>query len=262
MFNHSSMAGMLPPPPVQILAAAAAGSPEMRSLRFDAPLDFGVVKPSGRRALDDDFANEVLGRDEATRLNFVSMMMEGLSMEFLSEWMSRVKAARIREYRVYTREMESIMGRYAYTARSFWGEKMPVYRYFFDEALKESAREQRVFRDMGMSNEVARQIPATKDRDAALMLCFTIEMIRRAREVDEEKAERLSRALGGARVTCDRDPHLTAMILVCRRMQRNLGLEVEVTHAIRSVIESFHSRMSAWCLQILSEDSGALDRTA
>ena len=109
-----------------------------------------------------------------------------------------------------------------------------------------------------MDNEICRQLPATKDREAALELCFTIEMLRKSIEVDREKQAIIGRKMG-AEVIRDRDPNIDAMIVACRKMQNAFGLEVEVTKPIRDVIDTFNTRLRVYCRRMLDEEREAYE---
>lgn len=236
-------------------------NPEMLSLKYGRPTDFGIRRPIGvpnygRRRLSDDEVISLIGKEESAIMNFTGMMIEGLAMQEISEWIERCKDRRVKEYRKYTRPMEQAMGGYLESVELYWEDRIDVYNHFFNMTLEEFQRELKVYLHLGMDNEICRQLPATVDREAALQLCFTIEMLRKSEEVDRDKMRKLSEA-AGARIVRDRDPNVIAMIMACRVMQKELGLTVEVTKPIRDVINTFRNRMQTYCIRLLAEEREA-----
>ncbi|MBD5262265.1 MAG: hypothetical protein HDS38_09075 [Bacteroides sp.] len=237
---------------------AVRRNPEAIDLRYGRPLDFGVRRPMGmnpriRRSLSDEEVVSLMGKEESAIFNFTGMMLEGIAMQEISEWIARCKQRRMKEYRPFTRPMEQAMGGYLESITRYWGDRMDVYSHFFDMTLEEFKRERTVYLHMGMDNEIRRQLPKTKDREAALQLCFTVEILRKSEEVDREKMEILGRA-AGAPVVRQADPYVNEMIMACRRMQKALGITVEVTKPIRDVIDTFHTRLRVYCARMLEEE--------
>ena len=232
--------------------------PDSVDLRHGRPLDFGVRRPMGmqpriRKSLSDEEVVTLMGKEESAIFNFTGMMIEGIAMQEISEWIARCKARKVKEYQKYTRPMEQAMGHYLDTITRYWGDRMDVYSHYFDLALEDFQKELKVYLHLGMDNEICRQLPKSADREAALQLCFTIEMLRKSNEVDREKTEILSRA-AGATVVRDADPYVTSMIIACRKMQKDFGLTVEVTKPIRDVINTFHNRLRLYCARLLHEE--------
>ncbi|MDE6381134.1 MAG: hypothetical protein K2L11_11745 [Muribaculaceae bacterium] len=238
-------------------------NPECLDLTHGRPLDFGVRRPLGaiprsRRQLTDEEVIRLMGKEESAIYNFTGMMIEGIAMQEISEWIARCKErkGRFKDYRKYTRPMEQAMGAYLQTIELYWQDRMDVYSYFFDMTLEEFQKERAVYLHLGMDNEICRQLPGTVDREAALELCFTIEMLRKSCDVDREKMAVIAKA-AGAPVVRDPDPYVMAMITACKRMQRELGLTVEVTKPIRDVIDTFHNRLRLYCARLLDEEREA-----
>lgn len=237
---------------------AVRRNPDMISLRYGRPLSFGVERPMGmqqraRRQLSDEEVISLMGKEESAIYNFTGMMIEGISMQEISEWIERCKMRKRKEYRKYTKPMELAMGSYLRTVETYWKDRMDVYAHFFNMTLDEFRREREVYLHLGMDNEICRQLPPSKDREAALQLCFSVEMLRKSIEVDREKQDIIARA-AGAPVVRDADPYVMAMITACRRMQKDLGLTVEVTKPIRDVIDTFHNRLRVYCMRMLDEE--------
>lgn len=81
------------------------------------PLDLGIQRktygPIERRELTDQEVVDAIGQEESAILNFTGMMMEGLAIQELSEWIQRCKQRKkTKECRKYTRAMEQAMGGY------------------------------------------------------------------------------------------------------------------------------------------------------
>lgn len=246
---------------------ALGRNPECLDLRHGRPVDFGVRRPIGmtprsRRQLTDEEVISLMGKEESAIYNFTGMMIEGIAMQEISEWIGRCKTrgkeTGRKEYRKYTKPMEQAMGSYLTTIERYWEDRMDVYSHFFEMTLEEFKRERHVYLHLGMDNEICRQLPATVDRDAALQLCFTIEMLRKSIDVDKEKQAIIAKA-AGATVVRDADPYVMAMINACRRMQKDLGLTVEVTKPIRDVIDTFHNRLRLYCRRMLDEEREAYE---
>lgn len=233
----------------------------MVTTRVPFKMDLGVRRPqTGVHHLTDAEIAALLGKEEAARLNFISMMMEGIAMQTISEWIVEVVRRKVKEYRTYTRAMQQAMGGYWEKLKAYWGDRLGIYAKFFDMALEEASRELHNYRDNGMANEISRQLGADKDREAALALAFTVLAIRDAGDTDRRRLDLLSGACGGRRVVRDRDPHIDAMLYECRRMQRKEGLDVEVTDGMLSVVRSFHCRMHLWFDQMIREEEEAMAR--
>ncbi len=237
---------------------AVGRNPEMITLKYGRPMDFGIRRPLGtpgvfRSRLSDEQVISLIGREESAIMNFTSMMIEGIAIQEISEWIERCKQRKLKHYRPYTRRMQQAMCGYLESVELYWQDRMDVYSHFFSQTLQEFQRELKVYLHLGMDNEICRQLPATVDREAALQLCFTIEMLRKSEEVDRDKMRMLSEA-AGARIVRDGDPNVNMMIMACRDMQKDLGLAVEVTKPIREVIDTFRNRMQTYCMRLLDEE--------
>lgn len=221
------------------------------------PLDLGVQRktygPIERRLLTDEEVVDAIGKEESAILNFTGMMMEGLAIQEISEWIGRVRERRIKEYRKYTRAMEQAMGAYLESVEAYWGENFPVYAHYFNLTMKEFQRELRVYLHMGMDNEIRRQLPASVDREAALQLCFTIETLQSSDNLDKEKIAMISAAKKAA-VVRDADPNVMAMIKACRDMQKDFDIKVEITGPIRDLISSIRNRLKLFCISLLEKE--------
>lgn len=229
----------------------------MHILPDGTPLDLGIKRtiqgPLQRRALTDEEVVDAIGKEESAILNFTGMMMEGLAMQEISEWIQRVKQRRIKEYRRFTLPMEQAMGAYLQTVELYWGENFSVYAHYFNLTMQEFQRELKVYLHMGLENEIRRQLPATKDRDAALQLCFTVCMLRSSDELDREKISMISAAKKAA-VVRDADPNVLAMITACTDMQKSFGIEVEITSPVRDLISAIRNRLKLFCISLLEKE--------
>lgn len=221
------------------------------------PLDLGVQRktygPIERRTLTDQEVVDAIGKDESAILNFTGMMMEGLAIQELSEWIQRCKQRKKKEYRIFTRDMEQAMGGYLESVESYWGENFSVYAYYFNLTMDEFKRELKVYLHMGIDNEICRQLPASVDREAALQLCFTAEMLLSSDNLDKEKISMIS-AAKKATVVRDADPNVMAIIRACRSMQKDFNLNVEITKPIRDLISSIRVRLKLFCASLLEKE--------
>lgn len=244
---------------IDLIVEGLKASPMARSLCFEKPLDFGVAipKPARWKSMTDRDVVDLIGKEESARLNFTSMIIEGIAMEEISEWINLCRRRKIKEYRRWTKPMQEAIDAYAATVIEYWGDRLDVYQYYFDETLRESARLREVVWRMGVSNEIARQFhPRRVDMDATLALAFTVLMLRRAEAVDREKLDRLSRASGGRIVRREPDPNVRKMIAACVEMQKALGLEVEATRPVSDTIGAFHTKISVYCSDLLRQEVG------
>lgn len=220
--------------------------------------DFGVRIPrrerTGITTLSDEDVVRLIGREESARLNFVAMMLEGIAMQMISEWIDLCRQSRRKEYRVYTRPMCQAIEAYATSVSDFWKDHLYIYEHYLRETMRESVRQREIHYRLGMSNEVWRQLPPSADRDTALILAFTVLMLRRAEDVDNDRLQRLQRATGGRIVVKSRDHNVRHLIDACERMQRDLHLEVSPTKVIKDVISSFYTNISCFCIRLLSEE--------
>lgn len=222
------------------------------------PLDLGIQRktygPIERRELTDQEVVDAIGQEESAILNFTGMMMEGLAIQELSEWIQRCKQRKkTKEYRKYTRAMEQAMGGYLESVERYWGENFSVYAYYFNLTMDEFTRELKVYLHMGMDNEICRQLPASVDREAALQLCFTAEMLQSSDDLDKEKISMIS-AAKKATVVRDADPNVMAMIRACRSMQKDFNLKVEITKPIRDLISTIRVRLKLFCASLLEKE--------
>lgn len=220
-------------------------------------LDLGIQRktygPIERRALTDQEVVDAIGKEESAILNFTGMMMEGFAIQEISEWIGRVRERRIKEYRKYTRAMEQAMGAYLESVERYWGENFPVYAHYFNLTMDEFQRELKVYLHMGMDNEICRQLPASVDREAALQLCFTSEMLQSSDDLDKEKISMIS-AAKKATVVRDTDPNVMAMIRACRSMQNDFNIKVEITKPVRDLISSIRIRLKLFCVSLLEKE--------
>lgn len=221
-------------------------------------MDLGVRIPKGSAGptpLSEEDVVRMLGREESARLNFVGLMIEGAAMQMVSEWIDDCRRLGRKEYRKYTRPMQEAINGYAWSVMDYWKDNIGVYKYFLDEIMKESVQQREIHYRMGMANEVYHQLPKTADRDSALVLSFTILMLRRAEEVEREKLAKLSEAAGGKIAIRYYDPNVRKMIRACEDMQRDLQIKVTPTHGIMSVIGSFYNKFNTYCVRLLSEEA-------
>lgn len=257
------------PIPDGLLAEAVVRSPEARSLRYEGVPDFGIRKNSERkpRTLTDEQVSDFIGKEESAIFNFIIMMLEGISIQEISEWICRCKQRnpKPKEYRTYTRKMEQAMSRYLEATIHYWGDSFDTYAHYFNKALEEVAAMRAVHVHIGMDNEIYKQLPRDKDRETARQLCFTAELLKKSREVAEKKKSALVEATG-AKLIFTADPDMKAIekackaiVDTCHEMQRDFGLEIEVTKPIADIVGAFLNRMGCFCRRLLEEEREELE---
>ncbi len=235
----------------------------MPHLSDGLPLDLGVCRkiqgPIERRQLTDEEVVDAIGKENSAIMNFMGMMMEGLAIQEISEWISRVKQRKIKEYRKYTVPMDQAMGAYLQSVIDYWGDNFSVDAHYFDLTMEEFKRELKVYLHLGLDNEICRQLPSTVDREAALQLVFTVEMLKSSNNLDKEKIAMIAEAKKST-VVRDADPNVMAMISACRRMQKDLGIEVEITKPILDLVTSIRCRLKLFCISLLEKEREERER--
>lgn len=261
------------PIPADLLAAAITSGPHARSLRFEDPLTFGVKKGAPRRrprTLTDEQVAAYIGAEQSAMFNFTVMMLEGIAIQEISEWICRCKMrqSRPKEYRPFTKLMEQAMGDYLDATVRYWGDRFDVYSHYFNLALDEVKTMRAIYVHIGMDNEIYKQLDHTKDREAARQLTFTSELLRATKTMLEQKKGKLLEA-SGAKHVFTADPDVKAMekacrdmIVACAKMQKAFGLEVEPTKPIRDIVGAFLNRMWFYCQRLLEEEKEARAKEA